>query len=685
METAPGTLVPAYQSSVIGSRDTPKTGSSTFQLDAATLRMIPGAVDRELPEALRVLPGVTADALGQNHVRGNYEDISYWLDGVPLPAALSNQLLTLIPTELITRVDLTIGGMPVEYGGVAGVAALSTLLPEHGQVGYAKITYGSYDTVRPSAAYAAGWGRFSLLVAGNYERTDRGLDTPDANPIVHDQTESGEVLARAAYRLTTHDRLEATFAYRQSTLQIPLDPTLLPLADAPPGAVRGPDQYGNDPPRYIPLDSNPLERERDLLATVSYRHSGAHGNWLAAAIVRDSEGDLSCDPTRSLGATADPGTICSDINHGAQSYNAILHYWIFLGQHHLLKAGLQGGDEENSIGYKQYTRDDSAPAGGPDPSLTLGGRDRTHIGSVVAFAQDRFTWGRLTLLGGVRFDLQAIAVPAERTITFDTPSGRLGATYDLGRLVRLHAFVGYLWQPPSLDAPTAARALGLVPPGQPLELDVRPEETWSAEVGVAVRPKPWLETEVTLWGRLMNHPLDDEEIGNTDLKAEYNYRRGRGGGLELEFQLIPTRWLTTFGNVSLQAVQGQGIVSSKYLFNADQLAYAGWQAFDHQQIVTFNAGVDLHDRAQRTHVSALVQYGSGLRTGESNQLALPQHATVDVSLRHRFDIWGQPEAAVDILNLGDELWAYRIGTASVVGSAYAPLRRVFGRVTWHLP
>ena len=80
-----------------------------------------------------------------------------------------------------------------------------------------------------------------------------------------------------------------------------------------------------------------------------------------------------------------------------------------------------------------------------------------------------------------------------------------------------------------------------------------------------------------------------------------------------------------------------------------------------------------------------MQYGSGLRTGESNQLALPQHATVDVSVRHSFDLWGQPEAAVDILNLGDELWAYRIGTASVVGSAYAPLRRVFGRVTWHLP
>ncbi len=96
-------------------------------------------------------------------------------------------------------------------------------------------------------------------------------------------------------------------------------------------------------------------------------------------------------------------------------------------------------------------------------------------------------------------------------------------------------------------------------------------------------------------------------------------------------------------------------------------------------------GLDLHDAAQRTHLGALVQYGSGMRTGQTNDRTLPAHVTVDVSLRHVFDVWGLPEAAVDLLNVGDERWAYRIGNASIVGSAYAPLRRVFGRVTWHLP
>ena len=675
---------PSYESVVIPASDAARAGTSSFQLSAPELRALPGAVDHELPEALRVEPGVTADALGQNHVRGNYADVRYWLDGVPLPSALSNQLLTLIPVELLANVELITGGMPIQYDGIGGIVSMTTMMPASGHVSYEKISYGTYNTVRPAAGYAQKLGRFSFLVTGSWERTDRGLDPPAATPIVHDETQSGQILAKLGYNLGTRDKLEATFAFRQATLQIPIDTTMLPLSLAPPGAQRGDDGYGNDPPRFIPYDANPVQRERDLLGIVSYRHHGPRGDWLAALIVRDSQGDLSCDPARSLGATADPGTICSDIQHRAQSYSGLLHFSRGIGAHNFVKAGIQLGDEESTIGYTQYTRDDDSPSGGVDAAQTITGRDRTRVLTLGPFVEDRFTWGALTILAGLRYDLQAIFVPGQKTLTFDTPSGRLGAQYGLSRYVRLHAFVGYLWMPPSLDAPTAARALGLVPPGQPLVLDVRPEETWSAEVGITVKPRAWLEAELTAWGRLMKHPLDDEEIGNTDLKAEYNYHDGRAAGLELGIRTAPAWWLTAFGNLSLEVVEGEGISTAKYLFTPEQLNFTGYQAFDHEQRLTGNLGLDVHDRPGRTHLDILVQYGSGLRTGPTNNLTLPEHATVDVSLRHTFDIFGQPEAAVDILNLFDELWAYRIGNASVVGSAYAPLRRVSARLTWHL-
>ena len=42
-------------------------------------------------------------------------------------------------------------------------------------------------------------------------------------------------------------------------------------------------------------------------------YNARSGDLLAALTFRDSQASLDCDPTRSLGATADPGTICSSL------------------------------------------------------------------------------------------------------------------------------------------------------------------------------------------------------------------------------------------------------------------------------------------------------------------------------------------------------------------------------------
>jgi len=666
-------------------RNGPREGTSSFTLWRRNLEAIPAGVDRALPEVLRVAPGVTADAFGQNHVRGNYADIRYWLDGVPLPASLSNQILTLIPTEAISKVELVTGGMPAEFDGVAGAALVETAPPAAGHAAYLKLSYGTYDTVRPAAGFAGTWGKWSVMLAGSYEMTSRGLDSPTATPVVHDHSQGGQVLARLGYAIRPQDRLDLHVMFRQASMEIPIDTTLQPLSAAPPHAQRGTDAFGNDPPRFVPFDANPTQFERDLFASLAWRHHfEKRGDLLASAIYRSGQGDLRCDPARALGASADPGTVCSDVSHTAASYGGLLHYSVGLGELHTLKAGVQVSEQENNVRYTQYGRDDQKTLGGVAGGATHTGEDLTHVVTMGAFVQNRFAWRKLALIAGFRFDLQSVTLPDGRTLLADTPSGRLGASWQLNRIVGLHAFVGYLWLAPSLDAPTAGRALGLVPADQQIAYDMKPEETWSAEIGVEVRPLPSLIAHATLWGRLSTHPIDDQEVGNTDLKAEYNYDRGRGYGMEVGAQAALFDLVSAFGNLSLQQAQGQGIASGRYLFTAEQLAYTGWQSFDHQQLVTANLGLDVQDRSARAHLDVWLQYGSGLRTGPTNDLTLPAHATLDVSLRYRFDLWGQPEVACDVLNLLNDAYAYRIGNASVVGSAYAPLRRFLLRLTWHL-
>ena len=96
---------------------------------------------------------------------------------------------------------------------------------------------------------------------------------------------------------------------------------------------------------------------------------------------------------------------------------------------------------------------------------------------------------------------------------------------------------------------------------------------------------------------------------------------------------------------------------------------------DHVQTWTANVGFDLHDEPQSNHFSGLVNYGSGMRTGPDSDQTVPSHVTLDLTLRHRFDAPLHPEVALDVFNVFNDVYKYRIATG-YVGSAYGPLRRV---------
>ena len=160
--------------------------------------------------------------------------------------------------------------------------------------------------------------------------------------------------------------------------------------------------------------------------------------------------------------------------------------------------------------------------------------------------------------------------------------------------------------------------LGLVAPGQPIAAELYAEEDAYTELGVAADLLRALRVTATAWGRLSWHTLDDAEVGDTALTADYNYRRGRAAGLELGAVWSLLRRLHGFANVTFELSQGTGIASAAYLFTPAQLAYTGYQATDNAQRVTANGGFDLADLSGRTHLDALVTFGSGLRTGPTN-------------------------------------------------------------------
>ena len=226
-----------------------------------------------------------------------------------------------------------------------------------------------------------------------------------------------------------------------------------------------------------------------------------------------------------------------------------------------------------------------------------------------------------------------------------------------------HAFAGYLWQPPdAIDGAVAARVLIPSLASQTLPVDVEAEKDWSGEVGLAGRILGALNLGVTGWARYAYDQIDRQNVGTTNLVASYNFRQGRAVGAETYGNFAVGRLLDGFANAGWQLAQGQGVDSERYLFTPAQLAYSGWSTLDHVQSWTANLGLDLHDDGGKTHLSGLANYGSGLRTGLGDQLTVPSHVTLDLTLRHPFDVVLHPEVALDVFNVFDEVYAIRIAT-----------------------
>jgi hypothetical protein len=654
-------------------------GTTRTTITRQDIENIPGGTTHQFNDVIATQPGFIPDNYGAIHVRGNFAGLQLRVDGIQLPPAIQDRLQQLLDPQIIQEANVIIGGLPAEYGeDVAGVIDIKTRHPPQSLEAESQSTIGTYNHLEEQANIAGSIGPFSAIAAGMIQTTDRGLDPEAASPILHDRLREGRGLLRLDAQISAHDRVELLGIYAESHYQIPIDPTLLPLSGGPANAIRGTDQYGNSAPDFVPYNSNPTEFEREVFVAISYFHEFDDQSQLQVTpFLRTQASILGCDVAKQLGATADPGQMCSDVNHHVTQGGLQVNQSFAIGVNHF-KTGFLIDDQRSSVAYTQFTRDDQSPVGGADPGLTLSGVDDIDTLLAGIYFQDQIVLGKLTLFPGVRFDaLRAKLLTPSTSKWLLGPSVRLGAAYAFTDELVVHGYVGRLWQPPSFDAPAAARILGLVPPNAPVPFDLLAEEDNVAEIGVSARVSPQLTLSFTPWVRLSTHTLDDNEVGDTALTADYNYVRGRAWGAEFAGNLVLQRNVRAFGNVSYQVSQGAGIATSRYLFSAEQLAFNGYQATDNAQLFTANAGIDVSDNSAATHLSGLMNCGSGLRTGPTNNATLPPSCVFSATLRHRFD-WlpgFRPEVAFDVQNIFNVVYAYRISTGSLAGTAYAPLRQ----------
>ena len=657
------------------------TGSVTT-LGREMLQSLPKGEDRPITEVVTTQPGFVLDAFGNVYARGNHANIQYQVDGVPIPDSVGNLFAQALPVRLVENLEILTGGMPAEFGNrLAAVVNINTRHGTDKPEGLAAIRYGSFQTIEPSAFYSRSFGgdRFGVFAGGSYLQSQRGLDGPAVDPILHDDGRSGRVFLRLDARATASDRFELFASYAYNRFQIPLDPTAVPLDPAHPDVARPQDRFGNDAPAFVPRDTDATETEHELFVTASWVHRfGPRSQLQIAPYEKFSQGVLASDPLHALGALADPGATASDVTRRANHGGAVVHYSLHAGNH-LIKAGAQLDYLDGTTDFSRYVRDDAAPAGGIDPNATGSGRD--HIGalSTGVYLQDRWDRGPVGLQFGVRLDQLHVRLADGATNDQLGVSPRLGLSVSLGENLVGHVFAGINWQPPApLDAGNAARALGVLPANMAVPYDVKAQTDAYSELGLDWRVFRRLKIGAVGWGRYAWNQLDDTAVGSTNLIANYNFERGRAVGVEGKVEVVIGSRLSAFGNVSWERAEGQGIASARYLFSPDQLANPAWQTLDHVQALTANLGATLREGGAA--LTVLMNYGSGLRTGPGNNQTVPDHVRFDTTLQYAFDkLPRRPRVAIDLINLFDSHYAFRIANG-FVGSSWAPPRSAFVRL-----
>ncbi len=91
--------------------------------------------------------GVASDSAGQQHVRGEHTEITYVVDGVPLPDTLSGRQGSIVVPSTIERLEILTGGFAPEFGGqTAAVLNIQTLPSAKKFEAESTLQTGSYQT-----------------------------------------------------------------------------------------------------------------------------------------------------------------------------------------------------------------------------------------------------------------------------------------------------------------------------------------------------------------------------------------------------------------------------------------------------------------------------------------------------------------------------------------------------------
>ncbi|HET7083513.1 MAG TPA: TonB-dependent receptor [Rhizomicrobium sp.] len=677
-----------------------QTGASTYTITSKDIQAQPGGDNAQLNSVILQMPGVAQDSFGQLHIRGEHNGIQYRLNGIILPEGISVFGQTLDP-RLAERVRLITGALPAEYGlrtaGIVDIQTKSGVFEDGGEI---SMYGGSHSNLSPSFAYGGSQGHFNYFVSGDYTTNSLGIESPDGSSDPrHDRTQQWHGFTYLQDILDQDSSISAVLGTSNAIFQIPNRVGLQPSGvDGIVGL--GPQDAGSG--NFV-LNANGAtafpsalldQRQREIThyGILSYLRSVGSLDFQASLFGRYSS--LFFTPGNNAGSLLYDGIAQDaykrDVAYGLQAEGA----WHALEGHTIRFGVLYQADDTLSRTSSQVLA--TAPGGvgvtNPNPlcidpaqtcqasavPLTIAGNGSKHGYNYGLYAQDE--WGvtdNFTVNYGLRYDAFS-AFDAENQL-----SPRVNAVWKPSDTTTVHAGYARYFSPPPFELVASAdvalfdnttAAGGGGPNDTP-----KAERADYFDLGMEQKIDDWT-IGLDSFYKASKNLIDEGQFGAPIILTPFNYAQGRQYGGELTINYAHDNF-SAYMNASYERAVGRNIVSSQFQFDPNDLAYiAGhYIPLDHQQLFSLSAGATY--TMEKTHLSADLLYGTGLRKDGAtpNGASVPAYVTVNFGISQDFeldDLKGLT-ARFDVLNLFDEIYEIRDGTGVGVGAPQFGARRGF--------
>jgi len=651
----------------------PKTGTSSYQIDQQAIDSLPQGEDTPLDKVMLQMPGVAEDsaASGQLHIRGEHANVQYRLNGILLPEGILG-LGDTLDTHMIASATLLDGALPAQYGfRTAGVIDITTKTGfQNG--GTASIMGGSNGTLQESASYAGTLNNADYFVSASHLSSDLGIENPTSSVnAIHDHTEQNEEFGYADYMINPMQNVEIAAGNAISYFQIPNNPNQ--------AVFQANGVNAANPNNINSGNLNERQFESNQFLTAAWQGSADGVTVQIAPYFRNSETHFRPDADGDLVFNG----IASDVQYkdlvtGLQNDNS----WR-INSEHTLRGGftIQNDHVQTNTTSFAYLTD---PSGN---FLTSGSNDIVSSPIVDNHTKDGQLYGtylqdewkltdNLTMNYGARFD------DMEQYVSANQLSPRIGFVYKPTDTTTLHAGYARYFTPPPMELVSSADIAGFAnttgAPAVTADSPVKPERSNNFDIGAVQKLGDHWEIGLDGYYKQVHDLLDEGQFGPALILTPFNYEHGRIYGSEFTATYTGDK-LKAYGNFAFSRAMGEDVSSAQFNFDDPaELAYISnhWVHLDHDQTFTASAGVT-YDVRDSTSIGLDGHFGSGLRDGFANTGHLPAYATVDLSVEQKLDLIPHKETAVrlSLVNLTDSIYELRDGSGIGVGAPQWGARR----------